>query len=316
MDKTSGACQEVPRPLNSEYYADERGYWSTDNRFKYEKAIYHVSAKSLQFIDSDYRKAMVSMINQLTMMTDKGKLRDFSWNMVMWGSFSATVIAPDYTDEITGKKNPGGSLTMYAEADSDIIFGARDIISVNFGNKNGICAPLGKTSGYFDSGSKSFVFKFKVCEDGSCDYLDSDYCVDSTDPTSIKKKDIFYPSQFGYIFGKTESSDIEVKVDSRTLTTGITTIVIISIITIITTTAITTTMTTIIIITIIYLLALAVNLGMITVSDLQEIGKDDELEAFKKQLVAKKVLSAKAAQNLRAFYDYLVKLLLLLLLLL
>ena len=42
---------------------------------------------------------------------------------------------------------------------------------------------------------------------------------------------------------------------------------------------------------------------MISISDLQEIGKDDELESFKKVLVTKKAISATESLNLRAFYD-------------
>lgn len=42
---------------------------------------------------------------------------------------------------------------------------------------------------------------------------------------------------------------------------------------------------------------------MITVSDLEEISKDDELELLKNQLVAKKTITKEESQNLRGFYD-------------
>ena len=69
----------------------------------------------------------------------------------MWGSFSTKVQAPDREDEITKRTQPGGSLQFYVNADSDILFGDRDIVGVNFGNKNGICAPTINTSGYYIS---------------------------------------------------------------------------------------------------------------------------------------------------------------------
>ena len=219
---------------------------------------------------SEWTKAMTAIIKQMTTMTDKGKLRDFAWNTVLWGSFSTTVQAPDRYDEITKRTQPGGSLEFYANADSDILFGEREVISVNFGNKNGVCSPSTKTSAHFDTGSKSFIVSFKVCNEGEvCTYNPSDYCVDSNDETSVKKKDILHPSQFGYRFGGTENTDFDIKIDTRTLTT-----------------------------------ALAVNMGMISVSDLEEISKEDELEEFKRQLIKRKILSNTEAQNLRAFYDH------------
>ena len=45
-------------------------------------------------------------------------------------------------------------------------------------------------------------------------------------------------------------------------------------------------------------------MGMITVSDLEEISKEDELEAFKKYLINNDILKEEDAQNLRAFYDH------------
>jgi hypothetical protein len=98
--------------------------------------------------------------------------------MVLWGSFSTTIQAPDRYDEITKRIQPGGSLEFYANADSDILFGERDVISVNFGNKNGICSPTTKTSAHFDTGSKSFIVSFKVCNEDEvpCAYNPSDYC--------------------------------------------------------------------------------------------------------------------------------------------
>ena len=140
-------CEEVPRGLNSDYYADDVGYWSTNEKFQYQRAMYAATTKSLQMTSTQWNSAMTSIIDKVKSVTQTGKLRDYAWNMVMWGSFSSTVQAPDRKDEITNKVQPGGSLQFYANADSDILFGDRQIMSVNFGNKNGICAPASNTVG-------------------------------------------------------------------------------------------------------------------------------------------------------------------------
>ena len=44
-------------------------------------------------------------------------------------------------------------------------------------------------------------------------------------------------------------------------------------------------------------------MGMITVSDLEEISQDDELKRFKDQLVEKKTITYEESLNLRGFYD-------------
>jgi len=49
--------------------------------------------------------------------------------------------------------------------------------------------------------------------------------------------------------------------------------------------------------------AIAVNMGLITVSSLEEVSKDDELEAFKKVMIDAKALTPLEASRLRAFYD-------------
>ena len=77
--------------------------------------------------------------------------------------------------------------------------------------------------GTFNKGSKSFVVSVKVCGTGPCPYESIDYCVDknSKDLTSAQKKDILYPSQFGYIFDKTEANNVEISIDTRSLTTAL-----------------------------------------------------------------------------------------------
>ena len=62
---------------------------------------------------------MSSIIDKVKTVTKTGKIRDYTWNMVMWGSFSTTVRAPDRRDEITNRVQPGGSLSFYANADSE-----------------------------------------------------------------------------------------------------------------------------------------------------------------------------------------------------
>ena len=149
LDSSSGICVEVPRGLNSDYEADDVGYWSTHGKFKYQRSLYAVSTKSLQMTTAQWTAAMSSIIKQVKTVTEKGKFRDYAWNMVMWASFSTTVQAPDRLDEIINRVQPGGSLQFYANADSDILFGDREIIGVNFGNKNGICAPSSNIAGYY-----------------------------------------------------------------------------------------------------------------------------------------------------------------------
>lgn len=219
LNENSGLCYEVPRGLNSEYMADDVGYWSTNNKFKYQKALYAASVKSLQMTGAEWQLAMNAVIKRLQTMTTKGRFRDFGWNMVLLGSFSTTVQAPDRWDSIFKRNQPGGSLQFYANADSDILFGERNLVSINFANKNGICAFSNK--GRFDFGSKEFIIQRQVCASGNCQYEEKDYCVDPDNKSSMKKKDILYPSQFGYIFGKTEGDSFEIEIDSRTLTTAL-----------------------------------------------------------------------------------------------
>lgn len=40
---------------------------------------------------AEWTKAMSAVITEMKTMTEKGKLRDFAWNMVLWGSFSTTI---------------------------------------------------------------------------------------------------------------------------------------------------------------------------------------------------------------------------------
>jgi len=193
LDASSGDCVEVPRPLNSVYQADDVGYWSTNIKFKYHKSLYLARANSLQMTQDDWTTAMGAIKDQLKQVTDKGKRRDFSWNMVMWSSYSSLIQAPD-AEDAKGNVIPGGSLQFYPNADAGAVLGDRDIISVNFGNKNGICAPVSKTSASFDTGSNSFIISFLVCDNGPCPYQTEDFCVDPKDITSTKIKNIFYPS--------------------------------------------------------------------------------------------------------------------------
>ena len=48
LDVESGVCEEVPRGLNSDYCSDDTGYWSTNEKFQYQRAMYAASIKSLQ----------------------------------------------------------------------------------------------------------------------------------------------------------------------------------------------------------------------------------------------------------------------------
>jgi len=50
IDPSSGECYEVPRPLNSLYYADSLGFWSTNAGFKYRRSLYLAKANSLQMV--------------------------------------------------------------------------------------------------------------------------------------------------------------------------------------------------------------------------------------------------------------------------
>jgi len=187
--------------------------------------------------------------------------------MVLWCSYFSKTQAPDTVDA-RGKVIPGGSLQFYPNADPEIIFGERAIVDANFGNKNGACSPTSSTTARFDPGSKSWVISFKVCDSSPCLYESRDYCVDPNDATSVQKKDIFYPSQFGYCWGKTEYNNVDIKIDTRTLST-----------------------------------ALAVNMGLVSINNLEEVSKDDELEQFKRTLVLMNAISQSDADNLRAFYD-------------
>jgi len=189
--------------------------------------------------------------------------------MVLWSSYSSIIRAPDVVDAQTGEVLPGGSLQFYAEADSDIIFGERDILSTNFGNKNGACAPMSNTKSFFDKGSKSFVITQQICNYGPCQYVEGlDYCIESGE--NIINKNIFYPSQFGYLFGKTQENYFKITVDSRSLTT-----------------------------------ALAVNMHMISISDLQQVEVDDVFEKFKRKLVKDKVITSEEKTLMGVFYDHL-----------
>jgi hypothetical protein len=128
-------------------------------------------------------------------------------------------------------------------ADSNVVFGERDIVSVNFGNKDGLCYPqVGfiirliiitkidyyycyyhyhyyhyqtNTNAIYDEGSKSFIISRDVCNDddsksASCAYSDNDNCIDDSDPITKKSKGILYPSQFGYVYDKTASKKFKI----------------------------------------------------------------------------------------------------------
>jgi hypothetical protein len=43
-------------------------------------------------------------------------------------------------------------------------------------------------------------------------------------------------------------------------------------------------------------------MGMITVSDLEEVGSDDQLKQFKAALVRQNIITRDQSDNLRAFY--------------
>lgn len=268
MDPYSGYCTEVPKSINAVYNADDRGFWSTSPRFRFDRSIYELNANGLRLTNDDWNKALTAVASKLNTTALKGQMRDFAWNMVMWGSFAITVNSPK-----------GGTMKFYANADSDVIFGENgDIVSAGFGNKFGLCQPAQDTTAVFDAGSKSFIISRQVCNDPPCSYQSSDYCVGQNDDgnsqgpndddANIPQKNILHPSQFGYVFDKTQNKNFEIQIDARSLTT-----------------------------------ALAVNLGLLSVNDLVQVREDDQIQRFKEQLIAKKILPKDKADNLFSFYD-------------
>lgn len=175
----------------------------------------------------------------------------------MFGSYTATVKGPFQTDD-EGHLSSGGKLEMYAAADPDIILGQRQIISVNHGHRHGMCDPT-KTSGKFDAATSSFVFSTTLCPVGPC----------SKTAALQACPEQFVPSQFDYMYGKTESNALDISVDTRTLS-----------------------------------LALAVNFGMLSIKDLDMVEKDDQLTAALSALYMAKQISLSDSKSIFGFIDH------------
>lgn len=119
IDKTAGVCKsdpsmttccEVPQTVSGNFYMDTTGNWSTQQDFDYVKQIYSVSLSGLQYTNEEWSKILKTIQDQLMSIgKTKGSLRDFSWNIVAWGSFSALV-----------KKS--GLLQFYTAGDVSVIF--------------------------------------------------------------------------------------------------------------------------------------------------------------------------------------------------
>jgi len=140
--------------------------------------------------------------------------------------------------------------------------GTAEVVTVGFSNSDGPCIGdregHGASTGYFDLASKSFVLQTLLCDYG--------FCTDNTDKVC---PGLFVPSQFGYSTKKSSSPTMDIKIDSRSLST-----------------------------------ALAVNMGMLNVSDLIMISRDDKFAALVKQMVNSNSLTAEQAKYIKPFFDH------------
>lgn len=232
--------------------------------------------------------------------------RDLAWNLIMFSSYSAKVLGPS-TKDTKGKLFPGGTLEFYAAANADILFGGIPIVSANFANANqGVCDPKYLTAS-FDAGRKSFNFDFELCDTGYCDPYDNSpgfkyeyikkcpnwYSGNTDDgvtagyanspgssygskanPTiklnnkKFQDNHIFDPSQFGYRYGKVKSNTMSLQVDSRSLS-----------------------------------LALAVNYGMLLISDLVKVERNAKLTSLLTNLAKQNQITIAQANTIFSFYD-------------
>jgi hypothetical protein len=121
LDRFSGVCKddpsldtccEVPASITGTYLADSAGDWNTEAGFSYVKQIYAVSLTGLTYTNEQWKQLMFAIKQRYVHVSDlisfhphwivcpfqfrlyqvaeaRGALRDISWNLVAWASFTA-----------------------------------------------------------------------------------------------------------------------------------------------------------------------------------------------------------------------------------
>eukprot|EP01038_Epipyxis_sp_PR26KG_P009688 gene9688-13041_t len=163
LDNTSGVCKddpssttccEVPQSVTGSYLADSSGKWNTQTGFSYVNNIYQVTLLGLTFTNAQWKSVMNNIADQVKSIGNRGKSRDFSWNLVALSSFSA-----QNTDQ--------GLLQFFSSGSANIIFN-KQYIGVAYASAKEQCQNV-SSSVVYNSATSYVSIDTELCDNpGGC----------------------------------------------------------------------------------------------------------------------------------------------------
>ena len=100
LDKTSGICKDVAKPITNEFYASHTGFWSGTDGYKQNEGLYRLQFSNL-FVDNDGFASIIQQLHdQLKLLGQDAQSQVAQYNALRHFFYSAKLNEGGYIQKL------------------------------------------------------------------------------------------------------------------------------------------------------------------------------------------------------------------------
>jgi hypothetical protein len=96
LDKHSGSCSQVTKPITGSYLADIHGNWEGNTEFKYSQSLYSFKFFNMYATDSELKSVLLTLDDELRLLGQKGMNQTLTYNLLILISYKRLFKINDY----------------------------------------------------------------------------------------------------------------------------------------------------------------------------------------------------------------------------